>query len=370
MPVSVGSRLGLYEILAHIGAGGMGEVYKARDTRLDRSVALKVIREELLEQNETLLRFEREARTLAALNHPRIATIYGLEESGGIKFLTLEYVPGPTLADRLRRGPLPIQQVLLIGKQIAEALEAAHAKGIIHRDLKPANIKMSEDGQAKVLDFGLAKSFGRRQVTDQADATATITEELTRQMTVVGTAAYMSPEQACGKELDPRTDIWSFGCVLYEALAARQAFRGRTITEILAAVIERDPDWSALPAATPTAVKSLLKRCLRKEPQARLRDIGDARIELEDLLAAPAQADPVRKQSAITRRTAISALSGVAAGAAVTPGAMWPSTPISRPVARFNIQLPPDEALYPSNSGFLAMSSNGRRIASTAVCAK
>ncbi len=348
----------------------MGEVYKARDTRLDRSVALKVIREELLEQNETLLRFEREARTLAALNHPRIATIYGLEESGGIKFLTLEYVPGPTLADRLRRGPLPIQQVLLIGKQIAEALEAAHAKGIIHRDLKPANIKMSEDGQAKVLDFGLAKSFGRRQVTDQADATATITEELTRQMTVVGTAAYMSPEQACGKELDPRTDIWSFGCVLYEALTARQAFRGRTITEILAAVIERDPDWAALPAATPTAVQSLLKRCLRKEPQARLRDIGDARIELEDLLAAPAQADPVRKQSAITRRTAISALSGVAAGAAVTAGAMWHSTPISRPVVRFNIQLAPDEAIHPSNSVFLAMSPNGSRIAYTPVGAK
>src|ERR1700676_2981934 len=228
MSLSTGTRLGIYEIVAPIGAGGMGEVYKARDTRLDRSVALKVIRAELLEQDRGSLRFEREARLLASLNHPRIAAIHGFEESDGIRFLVLEYVPGPTMAERLKRGPLPVREAMLVSKQIAEALQAAHAQGIIHRDLKPANIKLSDDGQVKVLDFGLAKSIERRPAAPAADITATVTQKLTREMTVLGTAAYMSPEQACGKELDSRTDIWSFGCVMYEALTARKAFRGAT----------------------------------------------------------------------------------------------------------------------------------------------
>jgi serine/threonine protein kinase len=336
--LAAGFELGSYRIVERVGAGGMGEVYRATDTKLGRSVALKIIRAELLENPENLRRFEREARALASLNHPRVAAIHGLEEFGGTKFLVLEYVPGPTLAERLRRGPLPIREAMLICKQIAEGLEAAHAKGIIHRDLKPANIKVSEDGQVKVLDFGLAKSVQRRQA-GPADSTATLTEALTAETTVVGTAAYMSPEQACGKELDSRTDIWSFGCVLYEALTATRAFRGETVTDILAAVIEREPHWEALRAGTPAPIQSLLRRCLRKDPQTRLRDIGDARIELEDALSGPSP--ETAKEAGTTRRNAIAALAGAAAGAAgvgVFGISRWRG-PTPRNLTRFSIPL-------------------------------
>jgi serine/threonine protein kinase len=215
----------------------MGTVYKATDTKLGRQVALKLLRPETLDDAAGIARFEREARTLASLNHPHIAAIYGFEEHGGVRFLALEYVLGPTLAERLRRGPLPIREAMLVSKQIAEALEAAHAKNIMHRDLKPANITVSESGQVKVLDFGLAKSIERPREVSPEDNTATLTEKLTQSMTIIGTAVYMSPEQACGKELDSRTDIWSFGCVLYETLTGKQTFRGKTVTEILAAVM-------------------------------------------------------------------------------------------------------------------------------------
>ena len=355
------SQLGHYRVLDRIGAGGMGVVYKATDTKLDRLVALKVVRPELLD-DEGLRRLEREARVLASLNHPHVAAIYGLEESGGARFLVLEYVPGPTLAERLRRGPLSIREAMLVTKQIAEALEAAHATGIIHRDLKPANIKVSEDGQVKVLDFGLAKSVQPpREV--QSDSITTMAGALTREMTVVGTAAYMSPEQACGKQLDARTDIWSFGCVLYEVLTAKQAFRGDSVTETLAAVIEREPDWQALPATIPVAVLSLLRRCLRKDPQSRLRDIGDARIELEDALAGPKLDAP--KAAGIRRRTAISALAGATVGAAATgmfAANRWRSaTP--RHLTRFPIPLPEGAVIEASINRRVAISPDGTRVA-------
>jgi eukaryotic-like serine/threonine-protein kinase len=356
------SLLGAYRIEERIGAGGMGVVYRASDTKLGRSVALKVIRPELL-HDEGLARFEREARVLASLNHPRIAAIHGMEESAGTQFLVLEYVPGPTLAERLRRGRLSIREATQVGKQIAEALEAAHASGIIHRDLKPANIKVGENGQVKVLDFGLAKSIERSQVRS-ADNTVTLTEGVTGSMTIVGTAAYMSPEQACAKELDARTDIWSFGCVLYEMLAGRQAFRGSTLTEILAAVMERAPEWGALPAETPAAVSTLLRRCLRKDADSRLRDIGDARIELEDLLVSPGQEDAASKPAAITRRTAISTLSGAAAGAAAMGlFAMSRYRGVARRnLTQFAIMAPDNGVFTPSFNKRVAISPDGTHI--------
>ena len=358
---SPGILVGAYRIEERIGAGGMGVVYRAIDTKLGRSVALKVIRAELL-HDEGLARFEREARVLASLNHPRIAAIHGMEESGGTRFLVLEYVPGPTLADRLRRGRLGVREAMLAGKQIAEGLEAAHARGIIHRDLKPANIKLAENGQVKVLDFGLAKPIERARATS-SDSTITITGSVTAGISIAGTAAYMSPEQACGKELDSRTDIWSFGCVLYEMLSGKQTFQGSTMTEILAAVMEREPDWKALAAETPGPLQALLRRCLRKDPGSRLRDIGDARIELEDALSAPAS--PTATQTGITRRTVISGLAGAAAGAAAM-GIFAVNRyrgVIPRHLTRFSIAPPEREVLGTSWANRLAIAPDGTRIA-------
>ena len=358
-----GESLGQYRIAEHLGQGGMGTVYKATDTKLGRAVALKFLRPEMLEDQASTARFEREARVLASLNHPHIATIYGFEEHNDIRFLALEYVPGPTLADRLRRGPLPVREAMLVSKQIAEALEAAHAKGIIHRDLKPANIKLNENGQVKVLDFGLAKPMARPAAS--SDSTATLTEKLTHSMTVVGTPAYMSPEQASGKELDARTDIWSFGCVLYEELTGKQAFRGATVTETLAAVLEREPDWTALPSGTPLPLQLLLKRCLRKDLNIRLRDIGDARIELEDLLAPAAQQASTSPPRSITRRTAISALSGAVAGVAAT-GAFAISRyrgAAPRDLTRFAIATPEGTSIPSSFGRRVAISPDGSRLA-------
>ena len=358
--LATNALLNHYRIVERIGAGGMGVVYKAIDTTLNRAVALKVLRPELL-HDDGRSRLEREARALASLNDPRIAAIHGLEESQGTSFLVLEYVPGQTLADRLHRGRLSIRNALLVMKQIAEALEAAHAAGIVHRDLKPANIKLSDDGHVKVLDFGLAKSVERLHA--QTETIGTMTATLVRDGTVAGTAAYMSPEQACGKPVDSRTDIWSFGCVLYEALTGTPAFRGATVTEILAAVIEGAPDWQPLPADTPAAVVSLLHRCLRKDPQSRLRDIGDARIELDDaLIAAPVLA---ATGAGVTRRTAIGALAGATVGAAATAAVgirRWNlSTP--RHVVRIPIALPDGVVFEPSLNRRVAISSDGARIA-------
>ncbi len=278
-----GLRVGPYEIVAPLGAGAMGEVYRACDTKLNREVALKVLPELFALDPDRLARFTREAQLLATLNHPNIAAIYGLEESNGAQALVLELVDGPTLADRIARGPISLEEALTIARQIAEALEAAHEKGIIHRDLKPANIKIAGNGVVKVLDFGLAKVWdGAPQSDLSASPRLTATDIGGR--TILGTPAYMSPEQARGQSLDKRTDIWSFGCVLYEMLTGRAPFAGDTISDTLAAILEREPDWQALPAATPPSVRRLLQRCLDKDATRRLHDIGDARVDLDDAL--------------------------------------------------------------------------------------
>jgi Tol biopolymer transport system component len=289
MTLTPGARLGPYEIVAPLGAGGMGEVYRARDTQLKRDVALKVLPADVATDPDRLARFQREAELLAALNHPHIAQIYGLAEADGVRALVMELVEGETLAARIARGPVPLDEALPLAQQVAEALEFAHEHRIIHRDLKPANITLTLDGAVKVLDFGLAKALEARPATGDPSESPTMTSPaMTQAGIILGTAAYMSPEQARGKLADRRADIWAFGVVLYELLTGRAAFPGETITDVLGAIVHKEPDWSALPAATPPPVRRLLSRCLTKDPKQRLRDIGEARIELARLKAGGA----------------------------------------------------------------------------------
>src|ERR1700682_3897731 len=292
MALAAGTKLGSYEVLAQIGAGGMGEVYQAHDNKLGRDVAIKVLPEAFAHDPERLSRFQREAKMLAALNHPNIATIHGLEQSGGTSYLVMELVSGDTLQERVKReGSMPVEEALTIAKQIAEAFEAAHEKNIIHRDLKPANVKVTPEGKVKVLDFGLAKAFAGDGANDDPSNSPTLSAAATMQGVILGTAAYMSPEQARGKAVDKRTDIWAFGCVLYELLASNKAFDGEDTTEILAAVVKTEPDWNRLPASTPPTIRMLLKRCLQKDRTLRLRDAGDARIEIHEALSGPPGVD-------------------------------------------------------------------------------
>src|SRR5262245_51932498 len=278
----VGRSVGPYKIISALGAGGMGEVYRARDTRLRRDVAIKILAQSFTSDPDRLARFEHEARMLAALNHPNIGAIYGLEDVDGIRALVLELVDGETLATSIARGPLALKDAIPIARQIAEALEAAHEKGIVHRDLKPPNVALTRDGTAKVLDFGLAKtSASDAPAAPDSDAT-TMTVAGTRDGVILGTASYMSPEQARGQAIDKRTDIWAFGCVCYEMLTGQVAFRGETVSDTIAAVLSHETDWKALPGTTPPNIRRLLERCLVKNPKGRLRDIGDARIELDD----------------------------------------------------------------------------------------
>ena len=298
MPTLTGKRLGPYEILSAIGAGGMGEVYQAHDTNLERDVAIKVLPEAFAHDPERLSRFQREAKMLAALNHPNIATIYGLEQSNGTSYLVMELVAGETLADRVKReGALPIEEALTICKQIAEALEAAHEKGIIHRDLKPANVKVTPDGKVKVLDFGLAKAFAGDESGIDPSNSPTLSMAATMHGVILGTAAYMSPEQARGKVVDKRTDIWAFGCLLYELLTGRQAFQGTDVTEILAAIVKTEPNFDALPAETPQAIRNLLCRCLEKEPRGWLLRITLQRRVPNDYDHLPHLADRLPSSS-------------------------------------------------------------------------
>src|ERR1700739_3627264 len=288
MTVTTGSKLGSYEILSAIGAGGMGEVYQAHDTKLGRDGAIKVLPGAFAHDPERLSRFQREAKMLAALNHPNIATIHGLEQSNGTSYLVMELVSGETLAERVKKeGPVPIEEALKVAVQIAEALEAAHEKGIIHRDLKPANVKVTPEGKVKVLDFGLARAFAGGAANDDPSNSPTLSQAATMQGVLLGTAAYMSPEQARGKAVDKRSDIWAFGCVLYELLCGRPAFEGEDITEILAAVVKTEPQWQALPAAAPYKIRDLLRRCLQKDKALRMQAAGDARIEIQEALASP-----------------------------------------------------------------------------------
>ena len=286
MPLSAGTRLGPYQIVSALGAGGMGEVYQAKDTRLKRDVALKVLPDTFAQDAGRLARFQREAELLATLNHPNIAGIYGLEESNGVRALVLELVEGPTLADRIAKGPIPLDEALPVARQIADALEAAHEKGVIHRDLKPANIKLRPDGTVKVLDFGLAKAVVGDTTSRDLSQSPTLTVNGTRDGIILGTAAYMSPEQARGKPVDKRTDVWAFGCVLYEMLIGRAAFGGDTISDTIASILGREPEWSALQLRP--NLRRLLQRCLEKDPRRRLHDIADARIEIEDIISGAA----------------------------------------------------------------------------------
>ncbi len=283
MSHAAGTKLGPYEVLSPLGAGGMGEVYRARDTRLGRDVAIKALPADFAQDSERMARFEREARLLATLNHPNIAGIYGLEEANGAKYLVLEFVDGETLAARLERGPLPLDEAVAVAIQIAAGVEAAHENGVIHRDLKPGNVIVMPNGQAKVLDFGLATSSGATAAGSDPNLShsPTMSHHATRAGVILGTAAYMSPEQARGKAVDRRTDIWSFGCILFECLAGKQLHEGETVSDLIARILEREPDWDALPAQTPLRLRELLKRCLRKDPKERVRDIGDVRLELE-----------------------------------------------------------------------------------------
>ena len=335
MSLHPGTRIGLYEVISMIGAGGMGEVYRARDTKLGRDVAIKVLPADFTADPERRARFAREARLLATLNHPHIGAIYGLEESEGIAALVLEFVDGPTLADRLQHAPLPIAEALAIARQIAEALEAAHDKGIVHRDLKPANVILQGGGagtagpvRAKVLDFGIAKPVAMDLAADLTRESSLAGTEDGR---ILGTPAYMSPEQARGAPIDKRIDIWAFGCVLFEMLSGRRAFEGKTGADTLARVLEREPDWTVLPAATPDAIRTLLRRCFVKDPGRRPRDIGDLRLELEEIGTLGRSATgPTRRQKA--RRSLSFVVVALVAVVAAALG--WGYFNVAQPVLR------------------------------------
>jgi eukaryotic-like serine/threonine-protein kinase len=294
LALTPGMRLGQYEILSALGAGGMSEVYRARDTRLDRDVAIKILPETFAADAERLARFQREAKVLASLNHPNIAMIHGLEHAEGVHAIVMELVEGEDLARRIARGAIPLAEALAIANQIAQALEMAHEKGIVHRDLKPANVALTATGQVKVLDFGLAKASDQSRgsgLLAAVDLTQSPTIASPGMMSgvgiILGTAAYMAPEQARGQAADKRADIWAFGCLFFEMLTGREAFTGETVTDIVAAVMKSEPDWSRLRSDTPPPIRSLLRRCLQKDPTRRLRDAGDAAIEIQERMADP-----------------------------------------------------------------------------------
>ena len=365
MSLSPGHKLAHYEIVEPIGKGGMGEVYRAKDSKLGRDVAIKVLPDEFAENEERLARFKREAKVLASLNHPGIAAIHGLEESEGTHYLVLELVPGETLAERISRGPIPVEEALEIASKIAEALEEAHEQGIVHRDLKPANIKQTEDGKIKVLDFGLAKVFQGETPDADSSMSPTLTRDATRVGVILGTAAYMSPEQARGKPVDRRTDIWAFGAFLFEMLTGTKPFPGDDISQTLARVIDREPDWNALPATVSPSLATYLRRCLQKDPRQRVQAIGDVRLAMEGAFeTTPTQ------QGAVSQPLGWRASMGMAAAAAllvsvITGVAVWRVTrpdPPPRPVARFSLPLPPDVSLSGTGRKVVALSSDGTRL--------
>jgi eukaryotic-like serine/threonine-protein kinase len=378
--LATGTKLGPYEIQSLLGAGGMGEVYRARDTKLGRDVALKVLPEAFAKDADRMARFKREAQVLASLNHPNIATIYGLEESGGARALVMELVEGPTLAERLKSGAIPLEGALPIAKQVADALEAAHERGIIHRDLKPANIKVTPEGAVKVLDFGLAKALDVAVMSSSPTATPpqdspTLSMAATQAGVILGTAAYMSPEQARGKGADRRADIWAFGCVLFEILTGVRAFEGETVSDTLAAVLKSEADWSALPAEAPPRIRDLVRRCLNKDPRQRLQAIGDARIAIEETLSGTDTRPPL--SPLLTEEGKREARGGdpwrraipwsLAALAVLSLGvALWSlmraPRPPTRPVARLVVALPPTEQLALGPHPAIALSPDGSRL--------
>ena len=366
MALTPGTRLGPYDVSDQIGVGGMGEVYRATDTNLGRQVAIKVLPDTFLHDPERLARFEREARTLASLNHPNIASIYGLEKAGGIRGLVMELVEGPTLAERIAQGPFAIEEALPIAKQIAEALEAAHEQGIVHRDLKPANVKVRPDGTVKVLDFGLAKALepaGAPSPGMTQSPTITSPAMMTGIGVLLGTAAYMSPEQARGKAVDKRTDVWAFGAVLYEMLTGKRAFPGDDVSDVLASVLAREPDWTMLPAGLSPVVASYIKRCLHKDRKQRIRDIGDVALALDGAFepGAPRVAPSVAVTQPVWRR--VLPIAGTAIVAILLTGlAAWSRWPAAEPrsATRFDHVLPAGQQLLVTQRPVVAISPDGR----------
>ena len=373
MALATGTKFGSYEVVAAIGAGGMGEVYQAHDTKLGRNVAIKLLPETFAHDAGRLARFQREAKMLAALNHSNIATIYGLEQSNGTNYLVMELIAGETLSDRIKReGALPVEEALTIAKQIAEALEAAHEKGIIHRDLKPANVKVTPEGKVKVLDFGLAKAFAGEESGSDPSNSPTLSMAATMHGVILGTAAYMSPEQARGKGLDKRTDIWAFGCVLYELLAGQRVFQGEDVTDILAAVVRAEPEWNRLPPSTPRKIRDLLQRCLQKDKVQRMQSAGDARIEIQEALTSPAPVAPTAGGASFAGGWRKIAAFGLAAIALLAIGgvAVWnlkPTPASAKPVTRTVINLPPGDQLATPDFPAIALSPDGTQLAYVAI---
>jgi len=363
----IGKTLSHYKVIEKIGQGGMGEVYRAEDTNLSREVAIKVLPEQFTQDPQRLARFEREAKLLASLNHPNIAAIHSFEHADDIHFLVLELVPGETLAERVAKGPLPVEEALEVCRQIAEGVEAAHEKGVIHRDLKPANVKVTPEGKVKILDFGLAKAFEAETPVTDISQSPTLTEEMTRAGVILGTAAYMSPEQARGKAVDKRSDVFAFGCVLYELLTGKRAFGGETVTDTLAKILEGEPKWDALPLNTPAAIRTLLQRSLRKEPDSRFRDIEYAKIQIEEALNEPATVSPIEMAGAVQPAQQRWALTvGLVVLTAVVAGlAVWlliqPSSPEQQPNRLVITPLPPT-TLADTNGNDLAISPDGRHL--------
>jgi len=363
----IGRKISHYSVTTKLGEGGMGEVYRATDTRLNREVALKVLPEAFSSDAARMARFQREAQVLASLNHPHIASIYGLEEADGVRCLVLELVEGPTLAERIAKGPIPLDEALPIACQVAEALEAAHERGVVHRDLKPGNIKVTPDGSVKVLDFGLAKAFQGEETEQDISTSPTMTVAAPTQAGIIlGTAAYMSPEQARGRKVDRRADIWAFGCVLYEMLRGEPLFTGETVSDVLVAVLTRDPDWTSLPPDLPRSVQRVLRRCLQRDPKRRLRDIGDARLELQD---SSSEAVSEAHEAAAPRRPTWALVAALCLAAIVVGGVAgaWllrktPIAAVQPGVVRFEAAIPPNQNIV----GGIALSPDGRALAYTA----
>jgi len=369
MALTSGTRLGAYEVVSLLGEGGMGQVYRARDTRLKRDVAIKVLPDQLAADPERLSRFQREAELLATLNHPNIAAIYGLEESDGERAIVLELVEGETLAEQIVRAPAPLDDALRIARQIVDALEAAHDRGVVHRDLKPANIKITPDGKVKVLDFGLAKMLESPNASPITSMSPTMSVQATYAGVILGTAAYMSPEQARGKLVDRRTDVWAFGCVLFEMLSGKRAFDtgGDTVSDAVAAVLMKEPDWSLLPATTPPHIASLLRRCLQKDVQKRVPHIGVARLEIDEGSASSTQTAAVTTAAPLWRR-AMPVATGVLLAAALGAVAWWRLKPdaVQPIVSRFVVTLPEGQNFTNTGRHAIAISPDGTAIAYTA----
>ena len=348
----VGKTISHYKVLEKIGEGGMGVVYRATDTKLNRDVALKILPQQFASDSQRMARFQREAEVLASLSHANIGHIYGIEDAGATKALVLELIEGPTLADKIAQGPIPVEEALKIALQMTEGIEAAHEKGIIHRDLKPANIKITPEGQVKILDFGLAKALeGETPQPSELSQSPTLTAAATQAGVLLGTAAYMSPEQARGKPVDKRTDIWAFGAVVFEMLTGRRIFEGEDVTDTLASVLKSDPEWKALSAETPVVVRRLLQRCLTRDTQQRLRDIGEARITIEEYLADPdgGMVQPVADVVQTAPQSKLPWVAAVILGIVVAGVAGWslrPAPPLeSSLVRRFSHVINVDEII-------------------------